>query len=161
MLQWDTKGFEPAWEQHPLSLEASLRGSTYPVHVVQKLLAWQVVTITQRKPTSGSRTRMNRIQRTCVAIGGATVRWTSQNRCSHAFIDSQTHVPSRGLNLWWILRWDTETFEPEWEQSLIFKGPWHQPLDHSCIYDWYRIVFHYMWWKTMRYQSYIHEWPSG
>jgi len=46
-----------------LSLEASLRGSIYSVHIVQELLVWQVVTLTQQKPTSESRTRMNRIQK--------------------------------------------------------------------------------------------------
>jgi len=30
------------------------------------------------------------------AIGGATVRLHHKKRCSHVFIDSQTHVPSQG-----------------------------------------------------------------
>ena len=30
------------------------------------------------------------------AIGGATMRLHHKKRCSHVFIDSQTHVPSQG-----------------------------------------------------------------
>jgi len=65
---------------------------------------------------------MNRIQGTCMAIGGATVRWTPQKRYSHAFIDSQTHVPSRRLNLRCILHWDTKRFEPVREQPPVSKA---------------------------------------
>ena len=56
----------------------------------------------QRNPTDpGSRTRMNqapfsRTRDLHGAIGGATMRLHHKKRCSHVFIDSQTHVPSQG-----------------------------------------------------------------
>ena len=56
----------------------------------------------QRNPSDpGSRTRMNRIpsQGLATCIARSAVRLCGvhhKKRCSHVFIDSQTHVPSQG-----------------------------------------------------------------
>ena len=64
------------------------------------VVAWQGSTCTAKTDFGVQGTRMNRILGDL--HGKSVVRLCSIRhiqRCSHAFIDLQTHVPSRGLNL--------------------------------------------------------------
>jgi len=83
-----------------------------------------------------------------------------KQRCSHVFIDSQTHVPSQGTEfvMNFALRYRGNRTHAARNSGLV----WSQTLStRPTVYIWLVPNVPITCDGNIRYQSYIHGWPSG